>query len=330
MTENRLPKVSIVMPAYNAGQYIAETIASVQAQTMPDWELVVTDDGSTDQTAAVVEALAAGDPRIRLYRQQNGRQGKARNLALKHAKAGWIAFLDADDLWHPEKLSRQFAVVEAHPEAELVFTAGISFDSDSGEEKETHPAHNGLLDRDEIYLEILRGYSLPVLSVLVQRTWIDKVGGFGEALPLQNAEDYQLWLKMADAGIQMYGLNESLFRYRIHTAQTTFQDGVNLPNVLWALALARLTRISDEAKSRLMEQRLNRYLVHHIDELHGERLNKVIALYQNPLGKTGLYYQIKLRLLAGKAHFKNWAYGHLSLKFETLEIGSLHPGNPVN
>ncbi len=326
MTE-MLPKVSIVMPAYNAGQYIAETIASVQAQTMTDWELVITDDGSTDQTAAVVEALAAADPRIRLYRQQNGRQGKARNLALKHTKAAWIAFLDADDLWHPEKLSRQLDVIEAHPEAELVFTAGISFDSDSGEEKETHPAHNGLLDRDEIYLEILRGYSLPVLSVLVQRAWIDKVGGFGEALPLQNAEDYQLWLKMADVGVQMYGLNESLFRYRIHTAQTTFQDGVNLPNVLWALSLAKLGRISEQAKRRLMEQRLNRYLVHHVDELSGERLNKVIVLYQSPLGKTGLYYQIRLRLLAGKSNFKNWAYGNLNLKLETPEIYRIHSSN---
>jgi glycosyltransferase involved in cell wall biosynthesis len=77
MTE-MLPKVSIVMPAYNAGHYIAETIASVQAQTMPHWELVITDDGSSDQTAEVVNALAASDPRIRLFQQQNGRQGKAR------------------------------------------------------------------------------------------------------------------------------------------------------------------------------------------------------------------------------------------------------------
>jgi glycosyltransferase involved in cell wall biosynthesis len=320
-----LPKVSIVMPAYNAGHYIAETIASVQAQTMPHWELVITDDGSSDQTAEVVNALAASDPRIRLFQQQNGRQGKARNLALKHAVAPWVAFLDADDLWHPEKLSRQFAIIEANPEAELVFTAGISFDSDTGAVTETHPARSGLLDRDEMYLEILRGYSLPVLSVLVKRGWIDKVGGFGEELPVQNAEDYQLWLKMADAGIRMYGLNEDLFRDRIHPTQTTFQDGVNLPSVVWALALARLNRISDEAKTRLMEERLNRYLVHHIDELSGERLNKVLALYQSPLQKTGIYYQIRLRLLAGKGHFKNWAYGHLSLKLETPVITGLNP-----
>jgi glycosyltransferase involved in cell wall biosynthesis len=312
------------MPAYNAGQYIAETIASVQAQDMPDWELVITDDGSTDNTAEVVETLAAADPRIRLFRQQNGRQGKARNLALSHTNAPWIAFLDADDLWHPEKLRKQFEVTAAHPDAELVFTAGISFDSDSGVMKETHAARSGMLDPDEMYLEILRGYSLPVLSVLVQRSWIEKVGGFGEELPVQNAEDYQLWLKMADAGIRMYGLNEELFRYRIHTAQTTFQDGVNLPNVLWALALAKLERIASQDKMRLMEQRLNRYLVHHIEELNGERLDKVLDLYRAPLCQRGLYFHVKLRLLAGKQHFKKWAYRHLQLKLDVPPIAQIN------
>lgn len=322
MAEQAVPKVSIITPAYNAGLFIAETIASVQAQTMSDWEMLITDDGSTDDTASLVSALAASDPRIRLFRQSNGRQGKARNLGLEQAKAPWIAFLDADDLWHPDKLRRQLEVLDLNPEAGLVFTAGHSFDSDTGQLQDTFPAREGLISADEMYREILLGYSLPVLSVLVARKWIDKVGGFEEDLQVQNAEDYQLWLKMADAGIRMYGLNEALFRYRIHRSQTTFQDGINLPSVIWALALAKLGRVSEEEKFRLMERRLNRYLVHHIEALEGERLKKVVALYNAPLKHYKRYLQVRLLLAAGKKYFKSWAYGKLSLD---VQVPSIHP-----
>jgi len=322
MAEHFVPRVSIITPAYNAGQFIAETIASVQAQTISDWEMLITDDGSTDDTASVVEKLAASDPRIHVYSQANGRQGKARNLGLQHAKAPWIAFLDADDLWHPDKLKRQLEVISENPEAGLVFTAGHSFDSDTGQVQDAFPAREGLIDADEMYREILLGYSLPVLSVLVARKWIDKVGKFEEILQVQNAEDYQLWLKLADAGIRMYGLNEALFRYRIHRSQTTFQDGINLPSVIWALALAKLGRVSEEEKLRLMERRLNRYLVHHIDALEGERLKKVIALYNEPLKQYKRYLQVRLLLAAGKKYFKSWAYRKLSLD---VEAPSIHP-----
>ncbi|MFN7302416.1 MAG: glycosyltransferase family 2 protein [Bacteroidota bacterium] len=322
MAEQAVPKVSIITPAYNAGLFIAETIASVQAQTISDWEMLITDDGSTDDTASLVSALAASDPRIRLFRQSNGRQGKARNLGLQHAKAPWIAFLDADDLWHPDKLRRQFEVLDLNPEAGLVFTAGHSFDSDTGQVQEAFPAREGLIGADEMYREILLGYSLPVLSVLVARHWIDRVGGFEKDLRVQNAEDYQLWLKLADAGIRMYGLNEPLFRYRIHGSQTTFQDGINLPSVIWALALAKLSRVKEEDKFRLMERRLNRYLVHQIDVLEGKRLDKVVALYKEPLRHTMRYFQVSLLLGAGKKYFKSWAYRKLSLE---AEAPAIHP-----
>lgn len=313
MRDNFLPRVTVIMPAFNAAKYISESIASVQQQTMHDWELIVVDDGSTDNTAEIVSKHAVGDCRIRFYHQDNGKQGKARNLALSHAQADWVAFLDADDLWLPDKLSRQLEISKLHPEVDLIFTGGESFNKDLGEIEEVKLSRYGLLDRDEIYAAILKGYSLPVLSVLVKRSWVKKVGGFGEDLPMQNAEDYQLWLKLADAGIKMYGLNERLFSYRIHSQQTTFQDGINLPNVIWALHYVDLNRVTKKDKKRLMEQRLNRYLVHYIDSLGAEGLKQIIRLYIKPLGKPLVYIKLKCCMFFGKAFFKKWAYKELNL-----------------
>ena len=100
--------VSIIMPTYNCGAFIAETIATVQAQTHPRWELIVVDDCSTDDTTDVVGALAKDDPRIRYVRlETNSGAAMARNRAMELAQGRYMAFLDSDDLWHPDKLRRQ-------------------------------------------------------------------------------------------------------------------------------------------------------------------------------------------------------------------------------
>ena len=108
------PKVSVIMPAYNAEAFIEDAIASVQAQTMAQWELLVVDDGSTDKTGEILRRLAETDGRIHPVAGK-GRQGAAasRNQAMDLAKGQYLAFLDADDLWRPEKLERQLALAES-------------------------------------------------------------------------------------------------------------------------------------------------------------------------------------------------------------------------
>lgn len=101
------PLVSIIIPAYNCADYLAKTVESVQNQQYLFWELVIVNDGSTDKTLEVIEKLIESDSRIRLLKQPNGRQGKARNNGIKQAKGEWIAFLDADDIWPANKLSFQ-------------------------------------------------------------------------------------------------------------------------------------------------------------------------------------------------------------------------------
>ena len=103
-----LEQVSIITPSYNSGCFIAETIRSVLAQTYSNWEMIIVDDCSTDNTESIVKAFADTDPRIRYIRnEKNSGAAVSRNLALKEAKGRWIAFLDSDDLWKPEKLERQ-------------------------------------------------------------------------------------------------------------------------------------------------------------------------------------------------------------------------------
>ena len=110
-----MPLVSIITPVYNAARWLPETFATVRAQTLNDWEQILVDDGSTDESPAIIQSMAAEDPRFRWLRT-SGRQGPAvaRNMALEAARGRFIAFLDADDLWHPEKLARAVDWMTTH------------------------------------------------------------------------------------------------------------------------------------------------------------------------------------------------------------------------
>src|ERR1051325_4147820 len=130
-------RVSIIMPAYNAGRYVEEAIRSVVGQSYADWELIVVDDGSTDETANIVRAYTATDNRVRYLHQENGRQGKARNTGVANSTGSLVAFLDADDLWLSEKLELQVHALQ-EMEADLVYSAGFVFvEGDAGDATKT-------------------------------------------------------------------------------------------------------------------------------------------------------------------------------------------------
>src|SRR4249920_2199336 len=108
------PAVSIILPTYNRLTYLQEAVQSVLDQTAGDWELIVVDDGSTDESVAWLESL--GEPRVSVVREQHtGNRSALRNVGVERARAEWIAFLDSDDRWHPEKLQRQLALQRANP-----------------------------------------------------------------------------------------------------------------------------------------------------------------------------------------------------------------------
>jgi len=200
MVDNRpaLDLVSIIIPAYNAEDYIGETLRSALLQTYHNIEIVVVDDGCTDGTVAVVDHFAALDERVRLIRQPNGGVARARNFGIAEAKGRFIAPLDADDLWHPEKIERQMTIMRQSPHVGCVCTWCCSVNMD------------GRIIRQPVTGVHWKGYVLPALvlenfsgcasSPLMCRHCVLEVGGYDTTLHdlgAQGCEDWKLLLAIA-------------------------------------------------------------------------------------------------------------------------------------
>jgi glycosyltransferase involved in cell wall biosynthesis len=306
------PLVSVIIPAYNAEKFVAETIESVQAQTYTNWELIIVDDGSTDLSANIIKEYVNKDTRIQYWYQSNGRQGKARNYAISKAKGTHLAFIDADDLWHPKKLEKQIHVFEEYPQVDLVYTNGLSFMDTIQNVIHIHQEPEGLREISKQFQYHLSGISLPNLSVMVKKKCVDEIGGFMEDLRIQNAEDYQLWLRLADHQCVMYGLGEDLFYYRLHPNQVTNGDSMAMLQSVWAVYLAPLLSVSNTEKESLLLHRVQKYLLHHIDELSAEKFKAINFLLNDPLNKA---WQCRINLILyalGKGIYKKVKYRYFN------------------
>lgn len=187
-----LPHVSIIMPCYNAAAHLARSVGSVQAQTFDDWELVAIDDGSGDDTAARLAAMAAEDPRIRVFTQPNGGVSRARNRGLSEARGRCIAFLDADDDWHPDFLARMTGALRAEPDAVLAYCGWQNIGLSGGRAQPFVPPDYETPDKRE---KLFAGCRWPIHATLTRREAVTAAGGFDTAL--KNAEDYAMWLRIA-------------------------------------------------------------------------------------------------------------------------------------
>lgn len=183
--------ISVVMPCHNAAAYVEDAISSVVEQTYPQIELVLVDDGSTDGSTELLQKLTAAHPeRITLLHQVRSGPFTARNSGLGHTHGNFIAFLDADDSWHPEALARMHAALLDGP-ADLAYCDW----QDMGEAA-TKSAPQGLpeLDAVDAARHILEHDAWPIHAVLIRRSLIDEVRGFSERLP--TAMDDDLWLRL--------------------------------------------------------------------------------------------------------------------------------------
>ena len=204
------PTISVVIPAYNAGRYICAAIDSVLAQTLPPQEIIVIDDGSTDDTG---ERLLVYGQRIRYFFQKNQGIGAARNIGTSRANGDWIALLDADDIWYPRKLEYQCAVIARNPDVALVGTAAILIDRD-GVNVTGDPPAIGDLEAEPIPLRRL--LQAPVFcpsSVVAKTSAIKATGGF--STQVQGSEDMLMWWTLA-ANFPVLKLHAALTGYRIH------------------------------------------------------------------------------------------------------------------
>lgn len=217
--------VSVIMPAYNAAQHIAESIASVQAQTYRNWELLVIDDGSIDDTAAIVKHHSAHDSRIKYVYQKNAKQSRARNNGIARAVGEYIAFLDSDDIWFSDKLYLQMQAFNDN-NVDLIFSEAVTFENKFREsfDKQTMGSGRGTYCGTQGLTIFLDKNQIPTLTVVVKKVSLSKVANFTESEKFPNAEDYHLWLKLLLEGCSFYGMSDILGAYRVHSASTSDSD----------------------------------------------------------------------------------------------------------
>lgn len=207
------PLVSIVLPTFNRLRYLRPAVDSVLAQTFDNWELIVADDGSEGETAAYLATLTEL-PRVRvLFLPHTGNVPAVRNAACRATRGEYIAFLDSDDVWLPEKLALQVASLRTHPRRGWSHTAFAVMDETgeplAGASARSWPATEGwILER-----VIRRDISIAISSVVVRRRLLEQLGGFDEALRV--CEDYDLYLRLATVS-ELDGVRETLLYARDH------------------------------------------------------------------------------------------------------------------
>lgn len=204
-----MPLVSVITPAYNSEKYILESIESVIAQSWKDWEMIIVDDCSNDLTADIVKKISSSETRIKLIElNSNMGAGKARNIAIDRSRGDYIAFLDSDDVWHPDKLTRQIHFMEqkgilfSFTQYSIVTAMSIQ----SG--KVVDKYSKSVVDyKDMLMKKATIGCSTVMLSV--------NDGVKLEMPEIRTGQDYALWLKLLRSGWKAHRLNDTLTQYRI-------------------------------------------------------------------------------------------------------------------
>jgi hypothetical protein len=251
------PDVSVIVPAWNAAATLAETVRSAAAQSHSNIEILIVDDGSTDATRAIGEGLAAADPRICVISQPNAGVAAARNAGLARARGAWAAWLDADDLWHPQKLARQLAVAAAAPRPPAFVYTGYRIIDSAGR---IGPLPRTLADvsGDTLCQQVATTYFTNVSSFMAPVALARACGGHDPRLRangVEGAEDLLLQLRLAMrgpaacvaealVGYRMHGANMSrsvarAARSNLQALQWVQQEAPDVPDWVFAEARAR-------------------------------------------------------------------------------------------
>jgi hypothetical protein len=219
--------VSIIIPAYNAAQTISDTLESVLAQTFPDWEAIVVDDGSIDATSEIAKGFAARDARIRVISQANGGESAARNSGIAQARYDWLLFLDADDWISPSHLERMTNELASNPELDAVHCGSVRVAMDG-----THVADDYLPPEGDMFPTLARRAAFPVNACVVRRSIVEAVGKFDTSL--KKSPDWDLWQRVARTGARFGAVREVLAYYRMQPnsssldAEQLFFDGLRV------------------------------------------------------------------------------------------------------
>jgi len=213
------PKISIIMPVYNGASFIGDSIHSVLAQTHQDWELIIIDDGSTDGSRKIVESFK--DARIQYDYQENAGVSAARNKAIRLSQGKWLAFIDADDVWLPEKLSAQLPFCSS---SDLVFS-DCYFIKEGTQTTELFSASSSIPANRDPGLSYLLSHNnfIPLLTVIAKKESVVAAGMFDHGI--KHGEDFDLWLRMKAQGAQFAYIGRPLGAYRVHPSSASSDYG---------------------------------------------------------------------------------------------------------
>jgi len=216
------PLVSVVIPSYNAARFVADAVQSVLAQTYPNLEVLVIDDGSTDDTRQVMEQFAS-DARVNYHYQTNRGESGARNTGIRLARGEFIAYCDADDLWEPRKLEVQIPCFDGRPELGVVYTNVIHVDANN-QPMETYQTmrHNGRISAKLLMENFVTG-----AASIIRKKYFDLVGGYDESL--RTCQDYDMWLRLS-AVCEFFYLDVVTYRYRQWPGQISRNELMQFEN----------------------------------------------------------------------------------------------------
>lgn len=293
-----MPRVSVVISTYNRERYVGLAIESVLAQTFPDIELIVVDDGSTDSTREVVSRFG---PRVHYAYQDNAERAAARNHGLRLASGDYVAFLDSDDVWLPDKIEQELRRFEQYPEAGVVFSDAMFMD-ESG-------APLGPLVRrayeGNVLRRIVRRNFVHIGAHLIRRRLLLDVNGFNETRALSGSEDWEAWVRLA-AVRPFAHVRRATLKYRVHGGSTVSQP----QHMERSMITARdLIFSNSDLHERIADLRPHAYSHVHLvlanlyrdaGDLHGMRRHLKAARAERPLVVlTGRYAGTFARAAAG-------------------------------
>lgn len=298
-----IPLVSVIVPSYNYGRYIGETLESLIAQTYTNWECVVVDDGSTDNTKEVVSKYIERDTRINYFYQENRGLSAARNSGIKYSTGKYIQLLDADDLIDNEKLERQFKYLEENPEVDILYGDVLFFSAinDNRPEiiKEAVGAQSGHTSGKgrHVLLALLQTNIMVCNSPLFRRSVLKDVTHFDENL--KSKEDLDFWMRCAAAN--------KCFRYMSIPGTLAFvrshRDSMHRSNYL--VTLSAIEIVYNKAKILVPELNRRNFLI------------TEMAFYE---GLQGLAYLHDKKLFLGWSYILRSSYKKLNLKLVVLAI----------
>jgi len=294
------PTISVIIPTYNRANFICETIDSVLNQTYQDYEIIVVDDGSTDDTKQVLSKY--GNRIIYIY-QENQQVGAARNNGIRHSKGKYIALLDSDDVWLPQKLEKDIACFELDSRIGLVYSDVIYISSDGAAlYKRKLKCPTG-----DILKSIVLQNFVVLSTAIVRRECFEKVGMFSTDREMSGSEDAEMWIRIASQYYFGY-IDEITTKYRMHQTSMTSDPDNMKRSILCAIdtifankeLLPKISHLKNQVYSNIYTHIAINYYGSGNMKKSREYLKKALLMYPNQVYRNKMVLYTFLRTLFGK------------------------------